>query len=243
MGLVVALLTWSVVTRNFRVTVALALVLACAGVYVVAVAEEFQPFFRRTLTLATDLDERALPRTQLFPLYGASIRENPLVGVGIGGVRGAESGDTLSAFLAAKLRTGGHGSYISLLYLFGLAAFVPFLLLLVACLRSSFQMFRRAASAGVSSLALFCFLFLVYYMFPMVVEGNGGDPLLFGVMGIVTGLWGLSGWDRVPAPAREPAPVSDPPVGGRGQPAPVVQPSGSSSAVTGEAQGYRVRNG
>jgi O-antigen ligase len=121
-------------------------------------------------------------------MYLQSVAEHPWFGVGIGAAGAAGTESTFAEFLTQKLRTGGHGAYASVLYLFGLVAFVPFLLILVGSLRSSYRIFRRAATPAVRSTGLFCFLFLVYYMFPLVVEGTGGDPLLFGIVGIVSGL-------------------------------------------------------
>jgi hypothetical protein len=121
-------------------------------------------------------------------MYLESVAEHPWIGVGIGVTGAAGAQGPFAEFLAHKLRTGGHGAYASVLYLFGLAAFIPFALILLGSLRSSYRTFRRTASPAVRSTALFCFLFLVYYLFPLVVEGNGGDPLLFGIVGIVAGL-------------------------------------------------------
>ena len=157
-----AILVWSFAVRNLRMSLVFSLVLACGLVYVVSFTGQFPPFIRRTMSLFALGNEGPLPRLTLFPMYLESLVEHPWFGVGIGGTGAAGAEGSLAGFLAQKLRTGGHGAYISLLYLFGLSAFIPFMLIIVGSLRSSYRMFRRAASPGIRSTALFCFLFLVY---------------------------------------------------------------------------------
>jgi len=214
-GVIVAILVWSFAVRNLRMSLVISLALACGLVYVIGVTEQLPAFFRRTMSLFTLGSEAPLPRLTLFPMYLESLVEHPWFGVGIGVTGSAGTEGSFAEFLAQKLRTGGHGAYISLLYLFGLSAFIPFVLILAGSLRSSYRMFRRAASPGIRSTALFCFLFLVYYMFPLVVEGNGGDPLLFGIVGIVAGLSVRAGRAPVHGEAgRIPAPTLVDPLAG-----------------------------
>ena len=61
------------------------------------------------------------------------------------------------------------------------------------------------------ALALFCVLFLIYYLFPMGVGGNGADPILFAVLGIVAGLWSRERRGHADAVAPVPRPDDEAP--------------------------------
>ena len=184
-GTLLAVLAWPVVTRQWKLAAVFTLG-GIAGLTVLFVMAKDVPLLFRRPVKETNLEAiRRDVRVELFEYYIESFKQHPYVGVGI---RRNYKPRHESGFVGGNAMWGGHGTYISLLYLFGLAAFVPFIGLLGLSLFSSYRVYWSGAPPPVGSLALFCFLCIVNTGPPMVIGGDGSEPVLFMILGIATGL-------------------------------------------------------
>jgi hypothetical protein len=146
-------------------------------------------FFQRAFRIKGGIQALDIGRSEVYSFFWQSFLHNPFLGVGIGSSEFRYSSDELSFFVSEQLRIGGHGTYISLLYLFGLLGFIPFIIILFQGIKYSYKLFLQTVNDFEKSLSLFCFLFLIFYIVPMAFGGKGSDPFYFAIIGTISGLW------------------------------------------------------
>lgn len=181
LGMVLALVVWLIIQKNPRYLIAIPIIFLFFYLGLFVYYDILPGFLQRILQIR-DAFATFEPRVYLFSLYWESfLRINPLFGVSIGSVEFSTSFDW------ENLRVGGHGTYISILYLFGLVGFIPFVWGLVKGLKHSYSLSKRVNDKD-KSLAMFCFLWLTYFLVPMTFGGKGSDLMYFAVLGIISGL-------------------------------------------------------
>jgi len=186
-GIVLALLIWMVIQKKPRYLVISFMVFLSLYFGMFVFYEVLPGSLQRILKIRGSLEQLDVGRASVFPLYWESFLHHPLFGVGIGS-SGFRYSLEWSFFVSEQLRLGGHGTYISILYLMGLAGFIPFIWGLVRSLKYSYSLSKKENDKFNASLAMFCFLWLVYYLIPMGLGGSGSNVLYFAILGIVSGL-------------------------------------------------------
>jgi O-antigen ligase len=120
-------------------------------------------------------------------------KENPLFGTGIGSLSLSWQDienyrSSFETFVIVNLKAGGHGTFLSLLYLFGLSGFIPFVLSLLFGIRTSFKLYKASqCNETLRSIALCCLLYLLNAIIPMLFGGSGSEPQYFVALGILSG--------------------------------------------------------
>jgi len=186
-GIVLALLIWMVIQKKPRYLVISFMVFLSLYFGMFVFYEVLPGSLQRILKIRGSLERLDVGRASVFPLYWESFLHHPLFGVGMGS-SGFRYSSEWSFFVSEQLRLGGHGTYISILYLMGLAGFIPFIWGLVRSLKHSYSLSKKENDKFNASLAMFCFLWLVYYLIPMGLGGSGSNVLYFAILGIVSGL-------------------------------------------------------
>ena len=188
-GAVLALVVWLLIKGKPKYLV-VSLVISIALYLGIFVFHENLPgFFQRTFRIRGGFQELDIGRTEAFSFFWQSFLSHPLFGVGIGHPGFRYSSNWLTFFVSEQLRRGGHGTYLSLLYLFGLVGFIPFMIALIQGIKSSYGLSLKTGSELDQSLALFCFVFLIFNTIPMAFGGAGRNPFYFAIMGIISGLY------------------------------------------------------
>lgn len=144
--------------------------------------------FQRLFWLKGGFYEIAPSRGPLFSAYWESFKKHPFLGVGFGTTAvGRARLASYEYYLLTNLRYGGHGFFLGTLYTKGLAALIPFLWILGVGIYSAFKL-SKVKENNTGSIAIFCFLFLVYCIIPFSVGGIETYNLLFLIVGILSGL-------------------------------------------------------
>jgi len=180
---------WLLIKKKPRYILGLLMLFTCLYVAIFVCYQDLPEVFQRSFRLMGSFQELDIGRTKVFQLFLQSFLNHPLFGVGIGSSGFRYSSNWSSFFISEQLRTGGHGTYSSLLYLFGLVGFIPFVIILIQGIRLSYQFLLKTESKFEKSLIMFCFLFLIFYLIPMAFAGTGSDPFYFAILGIISGLW------------------------------------------------------
>jgi len=186
-GAVLALLIWMMIQKKsgYRIASFVVFLSLCCGVFLFY--EVLPGSFQRILKIHGSFEQLDVGRATVFPLYWESFLHHPLFGVGIGS-SGFRYSSGLSFLVSEQLRLGGHGAYISISYLMGLAGLAPFIWGLVGSLKYSYSLSKKEDDKFNASLAMFCFLWLVYYLISMGFGGRGSNMVYFAILGIVSGL-------------------------------------------------------
>ncbi len=127
-----------------------------------------------------------------WKLYLENFIQNPIFGKGIGGpqkfilpdIPGAEMG-------IASQFAGGHGSYFSLLSMFGIAGITYFLIMVFGGIYLSFKKIKKWGNFNndKTAIAVFCFMFLIIESINWITADNGlGLPELFYIVGFIASL-------------------------------------------------------
>jgi len=187
-GAILALLVWISIQKKpkFFISAIFMAILLYLGVFVYY--NSLPGSLQRILKIHGSLTQLDIGRGSTFPLYWQSFLRYPLFGVGITLTEFTKA-ESVSLFTYQQLCLGGHGTYLSILYLMGLAGFVPFIWGLVQGIKSSYFLSQKMKEKFGKSVTLFCFLWLIYYLIPMGFGGRGQNILYFMVFGIVSGLY------------------------------------------------------
>jgi hypothetical protein len=188
-GTVIALVVWLLIKRKPKYVLVSLVILIALYLGIFVFYENLPGFFQRTFRIRGSFQELDIGRARAFSSFWRSFFYHPLFGVGIGHSGFRYSSDWLTFFGSEQLRRGGHGTYLSLLYLFGLMGFIPFMIALIKGINSSYELSLKTDSELDQSFAMFCLLFLVYYTIPMAFGGAGRDPFCFAIMGTISGLY------------------------------------------------------
>jgi len=186
-GIVLALSIWMVIQKKPRYLIISFMVFLSLYCGTFLFYEALPESFQRILKIRGSLEQLDVGRASVFALYWESFLHHPLFGAGIGSA-GFRYSSGLSFLISEQLRLGGHGTYISISYLMGLVGLVPFIWGLVGGLKHSYSLSRKTNDRFNASLAMFCFLFLVYYLIPMSFGGKGSNMFYFAILGIVSGI-------------------------------------------------------
>lgn len=187
-GIVLALLIWMMVQKKPRYLIVSFMVLLSLYLGIFVFYEALPGSLQRILKIRGSFEHLDVGRASVFLLYWELFLHHPLFGMGMGSSSFRYSSNWLSFFTSEQLRIGGHGTYISILYLMGLAGFIPFVWGLVGSLKFSYSLSKKEDHKFNLSLAMFCFLWLVFYLIPMGFGGRGASMLYFAIIGIVSGL-------------------------------------------------------
>jgi len=185
-GALLASCIWMIMKKNWESILGLFLLGIVVYLALFVYYDALPGPLHRILQIRGGLEETAPWRGKLYPLFFESFKGTPLFGAGIGSVPMGGSG--FERFLSGQLRFGGHGTYLSLLYTMGLLGFIPFIWILYRSIKSSIKMINYGNNSYYKPFAMFTFLFLIYYIFPLSVGGKGSDICLFMILGIVSGL-------------------------------------------------------
>jgi len=188
-GTVLALVVWLLIKRKPKYLVVSLVILIALYLGVFIFYENLPGFFQRTFRISGGFQELDIGRRGAFSFFWQSFLSQPLFGIGIGHPGFRYSSNWLTFFVSEQLRRGGHGTYLSLLYLFGLVGFIPFMIALIQGIKSSYRLSLKTGSELDQSLALFCFLFLIFNTIPMAFGGAGRNPFYFAILGIISGLY------------------------------------------------------
>jgi len=188
-GTVLALIVWLLIKRKPKYLVVSLVILITLYLSIFVFYENLPGFFQRTFRIRGGFQELDIGRVGAFSFFWQSFLSHPLFGVGIAHSGFRYSSDWLTFFVSEQLRIGGHGTYLSLLYLFGLVGFIPFMIALTQGIKSSYELSLKTDSKLDQSFAMFCLLFLIYYTIPMAFGGAGRGPFYFAIMGIISGLY------------------------------------------------------
>lgn len=187
-GIVLALLIWMMIQKKLKYLIALSMIFLSLYLGIFIFYEALPGLLQRILKIHGSFEHLDVGRASVFALYWEYFSHHPLFGVGIGSSSFRYSSEWLSFFISEQLRIGGHGTYASILYLMGLAGFIPFVWGLGGSIKLSYSLSKRENDKFNVSLAMFCFLWLVYYLIPMGFEGTGSNVFYFAVIGIISGL-------------------------------------------------------
>jgi hypothetical protein len=135
----------------------------------------------------TDVSQSAVSSDQRAPFLSEALREfrrRPLIGTGMGVPSSAVLGTTWAevTFNRQQLEYGGQATYHSLLKLFGLAGFLPFVAALIFAVTGLGRRVRRSVPAA------FLFMFAVAQTVSMIAGGDGSDPQWFFTLGAAAAL-------------------------------------------------------
>ncbi len=192
-GIMMALLVWMIIIEKKARYYVMSLTIFLFLYLSVFVFYEIIPgSLQRIFNIFGSFRQLDYGRSLLFPVFLESSLRHPILGVGIGSIETSWEeialGGALETYIVSNLRLGGHGTYISILYLMGLAGFIPFAWGLIKGLKCSYSLSKRNNDKLIMSLAIFCFLWLIYYLIPMALGGTGSDMFYFAIMGIISGL-------------------------------------------------------
>jgi len=187
-GTVLALVVWLLIKRKPKYLVVSLVILIALYLGIFVFRENLPGFFQRTFRIRGSFRELDIGRAVAFSFFWQSFLSHPLFGVGIGHSGFGYSSDWLTFFVSEQLRRGGHGTYLSVPYLFGLVGFIPFMIALIQGIKSSYQLSLKTGSKLDQSFAMFCFLFLIFNTIPMTFGGAGESPLYFAILGTISGL-------------------------------------------------------
>jgi len=187
-GIVLTLLVWMMVQKKPRYLIVSFMIFLSLYLGIFVFYEALPGSLQRILKIYGSFEHLDVGRASVFLLYWENFSHDPLFGVGIGSSSFRYSSEWLSLFKSEQLRIGGHGTYVSILYLMGLAGFIPFAWGLVGSLKFSYSLLKRENDKFKVALAMFCFLWLVYYLIPMGFAGYGASMLYFAIIGTVSGL-------------------------------------------------------
>jgi len=188
-GTVLAFVVWLLIKRKPKYLAVSLVILIVLYMGIFVFRENLPGLFQRTFRITGSLQGLDMGRAGAFSLFWQSFVSHPLFGVGIGHSGFAYSSDWFTFFVSEQLRRGGHGTYLSLPYLFGLVGFIPFMIALIQGIKSSYQLSLKTVSELDQSFAMFCFLFLIFNTIPMAFGGAGRDPFYFAMMGTISGLY------------------------------------------------------
>lgn len=187
-GIILAILIWLMVHRKSQHLIIFFALILALYLSMTIFYENLPGSFQRILQIRGRFEQLDPWRATLFPIYLKSFLIRPLFGVGIGSVESGFHITNVETFLLNQLRRGGHGVYVSLLYLWGLAGFIPFMWILVKSLKVSNFLLKTESENFNAKLATFCFFWLIYYLIPMGFGGRGSEVLYFTILGIISGL-------------------------------------------------------
>lgn len=192
-GIMIALLVWMIIIeKKARYYVMSLTIFLFLYLSVFVFHEIFPGSLQRIFNIYAGFRQLDYGRSLLFPLFRESFLRHPILGVGIGSIETSWEemtlGGAFETYIVSNLRLGGHGTYISILYLMGLAGFIPFIWGLIKGLKCSYSLSKRNNDKLIMSLGIFCFLWLIYYLIPMALGGRGSDMFYFAIMGIISGL-------------------------------------------------------
>jgi hypothetical protein len=185
-GIVFGILLYLIVTRRAWPL----LVTALIGLSFVSLLPTLETYPQ--VQRLTDISQSAVTTNDRGPFLGAALQEfarHPLFGTGMGVPAAENIGTTPAAveFNKEQLEYGGQATYHSLLKLFGLAGFLPFVGALVATLWGLARVARPNSAAG------FFFVFVAAQTVSMVAGGDGSQAQWFFALGGGAAVLALSG--------------------------------------------------
>ncbi len=152
--------------------------------------EIIPPAYRRVFQIIGTEKELSAVRFYVHRLMLKQIAQHPLFGVGFKPdvfIPEFIPREAASEFVLKNLAGGGHGSYYSLLYFFGLVGLLPYLYAIWRALRVLLGFIRHqdpeVRQLGLLYLAWFIPILAMYYAFY-----RGEAPHLFFLYGLITGL-------------------------------------------------------
>jgi len=145
----------------------------------------FQGYFNRITNVNEDLMSMDKARFFMYYISLKHIEENPVTGVGIGAFEDKAKPGTFEKYISTHLRYGGHGAFLTILFLLGLVGFIPFILM---CYYGITLSIKHLKYTDMKDISLFCFYFIAFNMIRMLLEGRGPEPLLFVCFGLIAGI-------------------------------------------------------
>lgn len=170
------------------------LLLAVTGWTGVTIAQSVFPGqFARITSLAGGLAQQVPDRLVLYKVYWQGFLQSPILGQGIGfkphmiNFVPSLLGANYVPFFEQQLITGGHGTYLSMLYLFGVLGaavwFGLFISVLIAFYKAAKSRLKERSSLGLW--ARMGFLFVIGLLPAYAVGGNGlNEPWFYLLSGV-----------------------------------------------------------
>ncbi len=144
---------------------------------------------KRITFVNAPLSQLDYARDVMYQMSWDLFRKHPVFGVGIGAfpITGV-AGSIEHQFLTRHLRYGGHGAYVSLLFLTGMVGLIPFLWVIIRSLRGAYCVFVAHSTDIRKCVSLFLLLSIVFYSALFAFSGRGSELWFFVVTGMVSGL-------------------------------------------------------
>jgi O-antigen ligase len=195
-GLMLTLPVYAVLLARRRIWTEMLWLSGILGIGIIVIQSTLPGQFERITTAFLSFEQQDPYRTILFDIYWQGFEDSPIFGQGIGSkteVLGYAATSALgdAEFFSQQIITGGHGSYLSILFVFGLLGAIPWFGLLTTALIASFRLARdRAEEDSVPGFwSRLTFLYLISILPAFAVGGNGYDAAwTYLVMGIVAAL-------------------------------------------------------
>ena len=135
--------------------------------------------------------QQSLGRYYTFIYYWEIFKEYPIFGKGIGYLENITiSGSKYSDFISLQVGSGGHGSYLSILTIFGIGGIFFLTVTLFGSIYYSYRIFKRDIGfQDNAKLGLFAFLYLIVLSIAFVVGGSGYNIMeLWLLSGMIAGI-------------------------------------------------------
>jgi O-antigen ligase len=151
----------------------------------------------RILAYKGGFEEQDKSRADFYRYYLEIFTENPLFGKGLGftkseivDMKESKRGFKKKRFIEEQIALGGHGSYLSMLSLYGIGGILFIFVMLYGSMYYAYRIFKKSREFQDDAvLAFFVFLYLLTLSIRFITGGNGYSsmPLWF-IAGLVAGL-------------------------------------------------------